>query len=246
MSTILTDDELAAIQRKYDEFPPFDWYGPAPCLVYERMVEAAVLAKLERQEPVATLHVEGGLMSIATKLLPDGKYDFYAHPTPQQADRQRVPGQAHNYHQLREALIFADQAMAESGLLACHAVRLQIRAALDSAAAPEAPAQADRQRVPDGWKLVPVEALVRWRDAFAEELAAYDIDPPIHHVLTSHDEIAAMLSAAPEAPAQASAGDERAAFEAWFRELPNNGRKAGLTLLDAWQARAALAKKGAA
>ena len=57
-------------------------------------------------------------------------------------------------------------------------------------------------QVPLGYKLVPVEALTRWRDAFAEELAAYDIDPPIHHVLTSHDEIAAMLDAAPEAPAQ--------------------------------------------
>lgn len=35
--------------------------------------------------------------------------------------------------------------------------------------------------------------------------------------------------------------DERAAFEAWHAALPNNGRKAGLTLLDAWQARAAIA-----
>lgn len=35
--------------------------------------------------------------------------------------------------------------------------------------------------------------------------------------------------------------DERAAFEAWYAALPNNGRKAGLTLLDAWQARAAIA-----
>ncbi|WP_019573397.1 hypothetical protein [Curvibacter lanceolatus] len=25
------------------------------------------------------------------------------------------------------------------------------------------------------------------RDALAEELAAWDIDPPLHHVLTSHD-----------------------------------------------------------
>lgn len=50
--------------------------------------------------------------------------------------------------------------------------------------------------VPPGYALVLVESLRRWRDAFAEELAAYDIDPPIHHVETSHDEIDAMLAAA--------------------------------------------------
>lgn len=52
--------------------------------------------------------------------------------------------------------------------------------------------------MPEGWKLVPAEALTRWRDAFAEELGAWDIDPPLHHIKTSHDEIDAMLSAAPE------------------------------------------------
>ncbi len=57
------------------------------------------------------------------------------------------------------------------------------------------------QAVPDGWVMVPVDALKRWRDAFAEELSAWDIDPPLHHVQTSHDEIEAVLSAAPQ-PAQ--------------------------------------------
>jgi hypothetical protein len=50
----------------------------------------------------------------------------------------------------------------------------------------------------DGHVLVPVAAMARWRDAFAEELAAYDIDPPIYHVKASHDEICAMLAAAPQ------------------------------------------------
>lgn len=57
-----------------------------------------------------------------------------------------------------------------------------------------------QQAVPEGFALVQVDALTRWRDAFAEELAACDIDPPIHHVKTSHDEIAAVLAAAPAAP----------------------------------------------
>lgn len=63
--------------------------------------------------------------------------------------------------------------------------------------------------VPDGYVPVPVDALTRWRDAFAEELAAYDIDPPIRHVLTSHDEIAAMLAAAPKPQPQAVPDDNR-------------------------------------
>ena len=48
------------------------------------------------------------------------------------------------------------------------------------------------------YKLVPVESLIQWREAFAEELSAYDIDPPIHHVKASYDEISSMLDAAPE------------------------------------------------
>lgn len=49
---------------------------------------------------------------------------------------------------------------------------------------------------------VPVrrDALERWRDAFAEELSAYDLDPPLHHVKTTHDEIDAALRAALEQP----------------------------------------------
>lgn len=49
------------------------------------------------------------------------------------------------------------------------------------------------------FRVVSVETLKRWQAAFAEELAAYDIDPPIHHVKQSHDEIEQALSAAPAA-----------------------------------------------
>ena len=52
--------------------------------------------------------------------------------------------------------------------------------------------------VPTGWQIVPVEALTRWRDAFSEELSAWDIDPPLHHMQTSHDEISAILAASPK------------------------------------------------
>lgn len=57
-------------------------------------------------------------------------------------------------------------------------------------------AQQPAAAVPEGYALVPVASLESWRDAFAEELGAWDIDPPLHHVKTSHDEIEAMLAAA--------------------------------------------------
>ena len=59
------------------------------------------------------------------------------------------------------------------------------------------------------------------------------------------------LAAAPEAPAQASAVDERAAFEAWAMEFNpqlliefNGPTVHGQIAWSAWQARAALAQKG--
>ena len=55
--------------------------------------------------------------------------------------------------------------------------------------------------VPEGYKLVPVDALIRRRDAFAAELEAWDIDPPLHHVQTSHDEIDNMTSGLTTPPA---------------------------------------------
>lgn len=60
--------------------------------------------------------------------------------------------------------------------------------------------QEARPSAPPGWKLVPIDALERWRAAFAEELAAWDISPPLQHVLASHDEIAFTINTAPAAP----------------------------------------------
>lgn len=67
---------------------------------------------------------------------------------------------------------------------------------------------APQPTIPPGYKLVPVDALTKWRDAFAEELSAWDIDPPLHHVKTSHDEITVMLAAAPEAPKLAKPAEQ--------------------------------------
>lgn len=63
--------------------------------------------------------------------------------------------------------------------------------------------ESDRaQRVPDVFRMVSVEMLTRWRDAFAEELGAWDIDPPIHHVQVGFDETSALLASTPAQPAQ--------------------------------------------
>lgn len=52
--------------------------------------------------------------------------------------------------------------------------------------------------VPPGMMLVPRAKLEQFRDAFAEELAAYDIDPPLHHVKQGHDDCVALLAASGE------------------------------------------------
>ena len=51
--------------------------------------------------------------------------------------------------------------------------------------------RARAQRKPDAETIVLIKAC---RAAFAEELAAYDIDPPIHHVRQGHDDCDAWLS----------------------------------------------------
>jgi hypothetical protein len=49
----------------------------------------------------------------------------------------------------------------------------------------------------EGWRMASVNSLTCWRDAFAVELDTWDIDPPLHHVKTSHDEIDALLNTPP-------------------------------------------------
>ena len=62
------------------------------------------------------------------------------------------------------------------------------------------------------------------------------LDAVIELLTEAADEIDRLSAGQP-----ADVTDEREAFERWYSALPNNGRKAGLTLLDAWQARAILA-----
>jgi hypothetical protein len=70
------------------------------------------------------------------------------------------------------------------------------------------------------------ELLERWRDAFAEELSAYDIEPPIQHVKQSYDEICAALQDAPAQPAQGLTDDRQPltkVLSAVCEYLPPNG-----------------------
>jgi hypothetical protein len=102
--------------------------------------------------------------------------------------------------------------------------------------------QAAKVVVPAEWKMVPVDALTRWRDAFAEELEAWDISPPLHHVKASHDEINALLAAASHpqdgsaAMLQVPDGLSRIDAEFWLRhrsDVIEACRKAGITIVTA-------------
>jgi len=91
MNTILTDDEIKAECR--------NGYGIDPLLggnlmEFCRAIEAAVLAKLAQQEPVAWWYMRDVEQGISFSPDQDANKDWqplYTHPAPQQADRQRVP-----------------------------------------------------------------------------------------------------------------------------------------------------------
>jgi hypothetical protein len=56
-----------------------------------------------------------------------------------------------------------------------------------------------------GWKKVSVHHLKKWLAAFDEELAAYDIHPPIHHLAESAKQIREILGAAAPMPQPSTA-----------------------------------------
>lgn len=207
MNTILTDDERPKL-------PPtnavrFNLFSAQDMEAYADAREAAVLAKLARQEPVAhfgSAYVNENGVHVTTVLGPvaipqDAK--LYTRPAPQQADRQRVT---------------ANKANNEFSRVIQHAITLGSEAAqflrcwnegswggcrefdFEPALPYEIEEQADRQRVPDGWKLVPIEPTDRMCKAAADAW----LDCHSKMVLNKAGAAAkAAIAAAPEAPAQA-------------------------------------------
>ena len=193
MSTILTDDEIQAKGR--------NGFGIDPILdgnlmKFARAVEAAVLAKLARQEPALLVRCElpqhkGQWMA------EDGRRFLLSDPAPQHDDRQRVP---------------ANKANNEFNRVIQHAITLGSEAAsflrcwnegnwdgcreFDFEPAPpyEIEDQADRQRVPEGHVLVPVEPTIEMLEAMHTENLTF-------YASEQREAYAAMLAAAPEAPA---------------------------------------------
>ena len=331
MNTILTDDEIKAECRVgFGIDPVLD----GNLIKFGRAIEAAVLAKLARQEPALLVRCElpqhkGQWMA------EDGRRFLLSDPAPQHADRQRVP---------------ANKANNEFNRVIQHAITLGSEAAsflrcwnegnwdgcrefdFEPALPYEIEEQADRQRVPEGHTLVPVEILDRFPEMNPSnydhddvcELNAWGVElvlaaapeapeqrcPNCDDTGHVHDQtgewrgrckcpagqqapatavgqvpqavayldigaggyldIGSELSneqlqqlpkgrhmlaivgtfgvdgytpAATEAPAQASAVDERAAFEAWRRSFSWK-RPFDPGEWEAWQARAALAQKG--
>jgi len=88
-----------------------------------------------------------------------------------------------------------------------------------------APQQADRQRAPEGWKLVPVEPTPKMTSAGAVKLN--QVSGGDFEALSDEIDLTfrAILAAAPEAPAQASAVEERDRKDAErYRFIRANGR----------------------
>jgi hypothetical protein len=106
MSTILTDDEIATAIAHLYAGPDVLALALPDELGSARAVEAAVLAKLAQQEPVAIVRRSGiEVLGEYGDLI--GK-NLYTHPAPQQADRQRVPDELDWRHPRIQALIGAD------------------------------------------------------------------------------------------------------------------------------------------
>lgn len=165
MNTILTDGEVrVAINSTAYNFKAED---------IARAVEAAVLEKLAQQEPVAWILRSGKARWVelddpaAASALPKGttSIPLYAHPAPQQADRQRVPDEFDYKHPKAQALIGAD---------ARHRIIIDLV-----------------------WRILEDPR----REFTASDMEYWD---------TLHDKVQEVaLAAAPEAPAQANAVDER-------------------------------------
>lgn len=151
--------------------------NPDYLALYDRRINAlrTVIEAAEKQEPAYYLSHDGHLMTPSRAKFLGYPFDCLTalYTTPPAA--QPAPVQEH---------------------VACSDERPCLPCYLDQGDCLVATPPAAQPSVPKGWRLVPVDALSRWRDAFAEEIDAWDINPPLHHIKNSHDEIDAMLSAA--------------------------------------------------
>ncbi|QIM51585.1 hypothetical protein [Hydrogenophaga crocea] len=238
MSTILTDDE----RRQAIQSIVLTSHGTADQIA--RAVEAAVLAKLAQQAPVAWMREGWGpdcgpyvefYRDDEMGVLRERK-DFialYTHPAPQQADRQRVP----DVQDMLECLAADIEAIGvmhrgspsyehDAHWMRSKAAKAVRDLAAMLAAAPEAPAQADEGDV-----------VVCWNHDRTRILA-----------VTRQNVEGQILKVIAEAPTQAEAPSEREKFCAWFKlkylRAPHGGDgQPDLGLWQVWQARAALASQ---
>lgn len=208
--TILTDDERPKLPEKKrlgsDHTRSGIYaYTAEQMKAYALDHEAAVLAKLAQQEPVAWIGPTN-LEWLAQS--PENRMPLYTHPALQQADK----AQNEFNRVIQHAITLGSEAAQflrcwnEGNWNGCR--EFDFEPALPY----EIEGEADRQRVPEGHVLVPVEPTCDMLAAMSGEWH------PSRHG-KAREQYAALLAAAPEAPAQASAVDERAAFEAELRHL---------------------------
>lgn len=275
MSTILTDDELGTIQRSSLVFSAYS------SKAFGRAVEAAVLGKLAQQEPVASVrtwhkngdqHAELDDWGLGLASIPDGTHNLYAHPAPQQADRQRVPDE----WRMALELFVSKKRNTEQANIAAELVS-EFERLMTLVAAPSLAEQSSERHLR---RLLAVRVGMPNTYYDDGEAQGYEHGISIDFMREPAGDIeaklralnvarAAMLAAAPEAPAQADhsarhldmvpaqagAVDERAEFEAWVTDLgvamhyEGDGHYGNATVArwwEAWQARAAMTQKGGA
>lgn len=244
--TILTDDERPKLPEKKrlgSDHTRSGIYGytAEQMKAYALDHEAAVLAKLAQQEPVAWIGPTN-LEWLAQS--PENRMPLYTHPALQQADK----AQNEFNRVIQHAITLGSEAAQflrcwnEGNWNGCR--EFDFEPALPY----EIEREADRQRVPEGHVLVPVEPTCDMLAAMSGEWH------PSRHG-KAREQYAALLAAAPEAPAQASAVDERAIDAAArkiaecmdypWEHMPEKGRSTmrdhAKAVLDA--ARAALAQE---
>ena len=234
MNTILTDDELPPLQpQDHPEPHSFAWSEQEMQAIRarDRLVEAAVLAKLAAQEPVAWLHVFKAVRGGETYSTPDefkcppqARVGFewrfseplYAAPlpavVPATIDRDAI-----------RRVFMAHGFTIKDGQTDLKSYVYEAAEALLKIAAPQ-PAVV---QVPQGWKLVPVEPTVEMAQALIDYKGEDEMQWPRN--VSPNFALAAyriLLAAAPEGPAQAACNSAKIAAK-WYLQARNRNNLAG-------------------
>lgn len=212
MSTILTDDEIQKWWASENGFEDHRMCKLADFQQVARAVEAAVLSKLEQRNSRPVVEV---IHARVEKMTPDQLAAYQSARERFKLEQQEPVAEVPQEFDVRRILLSVTPGDDGMGHEVCAANVADVEKKLGELWSEleewqlgirrlPAPQQADRQRVPDGW----IGVVQAARDVLsdAEDHLAKPHSTAVRVALMQLD---AMLTAAPEAPAQASAVDER-------------------------------------